>query len=73
MKISRLFQPRKPMFWLLVVLNLLSAGISHIVRSQDLPLGIALVLAIFALGNFLLGIRIAVHLMRDASGTPGGA
>ncbi len=65
MKLSRLYQPRNPQFWLLVVLNLLSTGITHILRSQELPLAIALVLAAFALANCLIGIRIALQLMRD--------
>lgn len=65
MKLSRLYQPRNPQFWLLVVLNLLSTVISYILRSQDLPMLITLVLAAFALANFVIGIRIALQLMRD--------
>jgi hypothetical protein len=64
-KLSRLFQARNPQFWLLVVLNLLSTGISYILRSQELPMVITLVLAAFALANFVIGIRIALLLMRD--------
>ncbi|MBI4995308.1 MAG: hypothetical protein HZC22_00070 [Rhodocyclales bacterium] len=65
MRLSRLYQPRNPLFWLLVVLNLLSTGISYILRSQDLPALITLVLASFALVNFVIGIRIALRLMRS--------
>jgi hypothetical protein len=65
-KFSRLYQPRNPKFWLLVILNLLSTGITHILRSQELPLVIALVLAAFALANCLIGIRIALQLLRDS-------
>jgi len=68
-KLSRLYQPRNPQFWLLVVLNLLSTGISHILRSQDLPLLITLVLATFALVNFAIGIHIALQLMREPPDT----
>jgi hypothetical protein len=68
MKFSRLYQPRNPQFWLLVALNLLSTGISHILRSQDLPTPITLVLAAFALANFFIGIRIALNLMREPPG-----
>jgi hypothetical protein len=68
-KVSRLYQPRNPQFWLLVVLNLLSTGISYILRSQDLPIWITLVLAAFALANFVIGIRIALQLMRDRPDT----
>lgn len=64
-ELSRLYQPRNPRFWLLVLLNLLSTGISYILRSQDLPMLITLVLAGFALANFMIGIRIALQLMRE--------
>ena len=64
-KLSRLYQPRNPLFWLLVVLNVLSTGISYILRSQELATLITLVLAAFALANFVIGIRIALQLMRD--------
>lgn len=63
MKLSRLYQPGNPRFWLLVVLNLLSSGISYLLRRQDLPMSITLVLAAFALANFVIGIRIALQLM----------
>ena len=62
-KLSRLYQPRNPQFWLLVVLNLLSTGISYVLRSRDLPMLLALVLAAFALANFVVGIWIALQLM----------
>jgi len=64
-KLSRLYQPRNPQFWLLIVLNLLSTGISYILRSRDLPMLVTLVLAAFALANFVIGIRIALQLMRE--------
>ena len=68
MKLSRLYQPKNPQFWLLVVLNLLSTGISWILRQHDLPLGVMLVLAAFALANFWIGLRIALQLMREPPG-----
>lgn len=64
-KLSRLYQPRNPQFWLLVVLNLLSTGTSYILRSQELPALMTLVLATFALVNFVIGIRVALQLMRS--------
>jgi hypothetical protein len=69
-KLSRLFQPGNPRFWLLVVLNLLSTGISYIVRTRDLPTAVALILAAFALANFVIGIRIALQLMREDPDAP---
>jgi uncharacterized membrane protein AbrB (regulator of aidB expression) len=70
LKLSRLYQPKNPQFWLLIVLNLLSTGISWILRSRELPLPVMLVLAAFALANFWIGLRIALRLMRE---TPGPA
>lgn len=64
-KLSRLFQPRNPRFWYLVVLNLLSAGISYILRSHELPVAAVLVLATFALANGVVGIRVALSLMAE--------
>lgn len=65
MKPSRLFQFRNPLFWLFVILNLLSSAISFILRSQTLSLPVMLLLAGFALANFVIGLRIALRLMRS--------
>ncbi len=65
MKFSRLYQPRNPWFWLLIALNILSTGISYILRSQELPTLITVVLTAFALANFVVGVRIALQLMRE--------
>lgn len=65
MRLSRLFQPRNPQFWLLVILNGLSTAISFILRSYQLPVVVSLVLAGFAIANFVLGIRIALRLMAN--------
>lgn len=65
MKLSRLYQPGSPQFWLLVLLNALSAAISWLLQTRSLSLAATLVLAMFALANFLLGLRIAVRLMKE--------
>ena len=65
MKFSRLFQPRNPLFWVFVILNLLSSAISFILRSQSLSLPVMLLLTGFALANFVIGLRIALRLMRS--------
>jgi len=65
-KLSRLIQPCNPKFWLLIVLNGLSAAISFILRSYDLPATITLMLAGFAIANVIIGIYIAMHLMADS-------
>ncbi len=65
LKLSRLFRPRDSRFWLMVVLNLLSAVLAWVLRTYPLvPLAAALV-AVFALGNAVLGMRIAFDLLRD--------
>lgn len=64
MKFSRLFQPRNPLFWLFVVLNLLSSAISFVLQSSELSWGVRVLLAGFALGNVVFGTKIAVRLMR---------
>lgn len=70
MKLSRLFQPRNPRFWMLIVLNVLSAAISYILRAYELPLTVALVLAAFAIANMVIGLRIAWHLVSDPADRP---
>jgi uncharacterized integral membrane protein len=65
MRIGRLFQFRNPLFWIFVLLNGLSTAISYLLRTQEFPLPIVLLLAAFALGNMTYGIRIALRLMRD--------
>lgn len=67
-KFSRLFQPRNPQFWLLIVLNGLSTAISFILRTYELPAAVTLVLAGFAVANVVIGIRIAWRLMADKPG-----
>jgi uncharacterized integral membrane protein len=64
MRLRKLFQWRNPLFWIFIALNALSSLISYLLRTQQMPLALTLVLAAFALGNMLLGIRIALHLMR---------
>jgi uncharacterized membrane protein HdeD (DUF308 family) len=65
MKLSRLYRPDDRRFWLMIVLNVLSAVLAWILRTWPLvPLATAVV-AIFALGNALLGMLIAYDLMRD--------
>lgn len=64
-RFSRLFQPRNPQFWLLIVLNALSSAISFILRTYELPAVVTLVLAGFAVANVVVGLRIAWRLMAD--------
>jgi len=72
LKLSRLIQPRNPLFWLLILLNALSSAISFVLHAHDLSVAVTLMLAAFALGNVLIGIFIALRLMADppAAGLP---
>ena len=63
MRFARLFQPRNPLFWIFILLNGLSTAISYLLRTHELPLLFMLLLAGFALGNVVYGIRIALRLM----------
>lgn len=65
MKLTRLFQPRHPKFWLLLALNALSALISWLVQTRELAMPVQLILASFAIGNLVLGMRLAWQLMQE--------
>lgn len=66
MKLSRLYQPRNPKFWLLIAINVPSAGISYLLHNRELPIMITLVMTACALVNFVIGIYLARQLMREA-------
>ncbi|QDF99361.1 hypothetical protein CJ010_23885 [Azoarcus sp. DD4] len=70
MKLSRIYQPRNPRFWLMVTLNLLSSLLAWVLRSYPLLPSVTLVVAGFALANAFIGIRLAVALMRDPDPDP---
>jgi hypothetical protein len=65
MKVTRLYQPRNPLFWIMLALNLLSAVLAWLTRAYSLDaLGSVLVTA-FAVGNALLGTYLAWRLMQS--------
>ena len=65
MQLKRLCQPRNPLFWTLVVLNALSALLGWITHTYTLPGWLALVMVVFAVGNAVLGMRIAWQLVHS--------
>lgn len=69
MKVSRLYQPRNPKFWLLVTLNLLSTGLAFGLRQPDVGGLLALLMGVLALGNAVFGMRLMWSLMRDTPNT----
>lgn len=65
MKISRLYQPRNPLFWMLVVLNLLSMVLSYLAQNYTLStLGTAIVF-MFAVLNAILSAGLAWRLVKS--------
>jgi hypothetical protein len=64
MKLSRLFQPRNPLFWMMVVLNALSSALAWVVHNQPLSTLGLLVVGGFALGNAVLGTWLAWRLIK---------
>lgn len=69
MKLSRLIQPRNPMFWLMLAFNLLSSLFAWILRSYPLNMLGTVLLVTLALANALLGMWFAYRLLRgDARG-----
>lgn len=65
MKFSRLFQPRNPLFWLMLAVNALSLILAVVAQTRTLnSLGNILVYG-FAIGNALLGILLAWRLASD--------
>lgn len=65
LKLSRLIQPRNPVFWLMLILNLLSSLLSWVLHTRELSTAPLLVVAFLALTNAVLGIWLAIRLMRE--------
>ena len=65
MKLSRLFQPRNPLFWLMLLLNALSAALAWMVQYRPLNGWASLVVVIFAVGNAVIGSWLIWRLLRD--------
>jgi hypothetical protein len=64
-KVSRLYQPRNPLFWVMVALNLLSLVLSWVARSYALNGIGSVVVVVFAVGNAALGTYLAWRLMQS--------
>ncbi len=65
MKIHRLYQPRNPLFWIMVALNALSAILGWITHTYALNVLASLIVMGFALGNALLGAYLAWRLVNS--------
>jgi uncharacterized membrane protein HdeD (DUF308 family) len=65
MKLSRLFQPRNPLFWIMLSLNALSMVIGWLLHHRPLNTLGMLVLGGFALSNAILGTWLAWRLVKQ--------
>ncbi len=65
MKFTRLYQPRNPLFWIMLTLNLLSLVLGWIARSYALTTMGSILVTAFAVGNALLGTYLAWRLIRS--------
>lgn len=63
MKVTRIYQPRNPLFWIMLVLNLLSAILAWLTRTYPLDALGSVLVTVFAVGNALLGTYLAWRLM----------
>ena len=64
-KLKRIYQPASPLFWLMLLLNLLSFALSWIVENRALnALGMLLV-GTFALVNAVAGTWLMWRLMQE--------
>jgi hypothetical protein len=67
MKLQRLWQPAHPMFWLMVVFNVLSSVCAWALRAVALPYPVMLFIALVALGNVVGGLVCAWQLLQGES------
>ena len=65
MKLSRIYQPRNPIFWLMVALNLLSMVLGWITNTQLLGVFVSVVITVFAIGNAVLGSYLMWRLVNS--------
>ena len=65
MKISRLYQPRNPIFWLLVVINLLSMFLSYVAQNYTLSTLASVIVIVFAVLNTILSMGLAWRLVKS--------
>lgn len=68
MKLSRLFQPRNPLFWIMMALNALSMVLGWLVRVQPLSMPGMLIVGGFGLANAVLGMWLAWRLVQNPPG-----
>ena len=55
MKVSRIYQPRNPLFWVMLALNLMSLVLGWVTHNQSLNVLASVLVGGFAIGNAVLG------------------
>ncbi len=65
MKLSRLKQPRYPIFWLMLALNLLSMVLDWVTHTLVPVVLVSLVITVFAIGNAALGAYLMWRLVNS--------
>lgn len=65
MKLSRLWQPDKPLFWLMLAFNVLSSLCAWAMRALPLSTPALWLVGSVALGNVALGLLAAWRLMQE--------
>lgn len=66
----RLWQPRHPLFWLMLAFQLLSSVLVLFIQLREPPAGLRLVLGLLALSNSLLSWWLLSRLWREAGPQP---
>ena len=66
--VSRLWQPRRGLFWLMVALNAMSSALVWYVQLAQPPEVLRWLLSLLALCNAGLGWWLAVRLWREGDG-----
>jgi len=66
MKLLRIYQPRNPLFWMMMALNALSLALAWIVQNRALSTVGILLVGGFAVANAVLGMWLMWRLMQTA-------
>jgi hypothetical protein len=70
MKLLRLFQPRNPLFWLMLATNAASSLLIWLVTAYSVTTGARLLITLFALGNLFIGMWCLRRLWRGSGNPP---
>lgn len=70
MKLSRIYQPRNPLFWLMAVINLLSTVLAWIARTYELAPLQATLVTMMAVANAVAGLFLMLRLLREPPSSP---